>query len=63
MQGYNVGILRRLQFGIACFCFSIVSEDGASVYSASPEAAAELPSLEASLRGAGKEKIYLLPAS
>ena len=56
-------ILRRLQFGIVCFCFSIVSEDGASVYSASPEAATELPSLEASLRGAGKEKIYLLPVS
>ena len=64
MQGYNVGIVRRLQFGIGCFCFSIVSEDGASVYSASPEAAAELPSLEASLRGAGKEKyIYFQPLS
>lgn len=63
MQGYNVGISQRLQFGIVCFCSSIVSEDGASVYSASPEAATELPSLETSLRGAGKEKIYLFPAS
>ena len=33
--------------------FSIVSEDGASIYSASPEAAAELPSLDTSLKGAG----------
>lgn len=35
-------------------CFSIVSEDGASIYSASPEAEAELPSLDITLRGAGK---------
>ena len=36
------------------FISSIVSEDGASIYSASPEAAAELPSLDTSLKGAGK---------
>ena len=35
------------------FFVSIVSEDGASVYSASEEAAKELPRLDTSLRGAG----------
>jgi len=32
---------------------SIVSEDGASVYSASKEASNELPNVELSMRGAG----------
>ena len=40
--------------------FSIVSEDGASIYSASPDAAAELPSLDSSLRGAGKQIVMIV---
>jgi len=35
-------------------CSSIVSEAGASVYSASEEANKELPQLDVSLRGAGQ---------
>mgnify|MGYP001796283023 CR=1 FL=1 len=40
-------------------CHSIVSEDGASVYSASELAIAELPGLETSLRGAGNYFILI----
>lgn len=44
----------EVQFLNDIFVSSIVSEDGASIYSVSSEADAELPRLDSSLRGAGK---------
>lgn len=45
-------LIKQRVFAPMDIAYCIVSEDGASVYSASPEAAAELPSLDTSLRGA-----------
>jgi len=45
-------LIKQRAFAPLDLAYCIVSEDGASVYSASPEAAAELPSLDTSLRGA-----------
>ena len=38
---------------LRCVVSSIVSEAGASIYSASPEAEKELPDMDVTLRGAG----------
>ena len=38
---------------LRCIVSSIVSEAGASIYSASPEAEKELPDMDVTLRGAG----------
>jgi len=45
-------LIKQRVFAPLEIAYCIVSEDGASVYSASPEAAAELPSLDTSLKGA-----------
>ena len=46
-----------LSWVLSILCYvvaSIVSEAGASIYSASPEAEKELPDMDVTLRGAGK---------
>ncbi|KAL9954080.1 hypothetical protein ACROYT_G041574 [Oculina patagonica] len=45
-------LIKQRVFAPLDISYCIVSEDGASIYSASPEAAAELPSLDTSLKGA-----------
>ncbi|KAJ7330759.1 RNA binding [Desmophyllum pertusum] len=45
-------LIKQRELAPLDIAYCIVSEDGASIYSASPEAAAELPSLDTSLRGA-----------
>ena len=40
--------------------FSIVNENGASIYSASVEAKKELPGLDITVRGAGDSFVYLV---
>ena len=40
--------------------FSIVSECGASIYSASEEAIKEFPDMDVSLRGAGRFLLHML---